>query len=146
MLRLGTTRAGTDNSYNSRSKRVRDSLSEEAFTPSGYSGAVIYVNSAIHVSKGSNTEHTIQDLHDILKSYYKVARKRFVDVLCMQAADYYPVTGPHAPARVFTPAFVSELTDEELEQIAGEDMASKKTREKLQREIGNLENGKKILR
>ncbi|KAL8718451.1 MAG: hypothetical protein Q9225_004417 [Loekoesia sp. 1 TL-2023] len=95
---------------------------------------------------GSNLEHVIQDLHDILKSYYKVARKRFVDVLCMQAADYYLVTGPDAPARVFTPAFVSGLTAEQLEAIAGEEIGSRKKRVRLTREIGNLENGKRILK
>ncbi|KAL8941287.1 MAG: hypothetical protein Q9216_002348 [Gyalolechia sp. 2 TL-2023] len=100
---------------------------------------------ADNLEKRSNLEHVIQDLHDILKSYYKVARKRFVDVMCMQAADYYLVTGPDAPARVFTPAFVSGLTTEQLESIAGEELVSRKKRVTLTREIGNLENGKKIL-
>lgn len=30
----------------------------------------------------SNFEHTLNDLHDILEAYYKVARKRFVDNVC----------------------------------------------------------------
>lgn len=33
----------------------------------------------------SNFTHTIQDLHDILQPYYKVARKRFVDNIYRQA-------------------------------------------------------------
>lgn len=48
-------------------------------------------------SNSSNLEHTVCDLHDILRSYYKVARKRFVDNVCMQAADYHLVTGPDTP-------------------------------------------------
>lgn len=36
-------------------------------------------------------DHTVQDIHGILESYYKVARKRFVDNVCMQAVDYYLV-------------------------------------------------------
>ena len=77
------------------------------------------------VTTGSNLKHTVNDLHDILHSYYKVARKRFVDIVCMQAADYFLVTGHDAPMRVFSPRFVSELTNEQLEAIAGEDLVSK---------------------
>lgn len=76
------------------------------------------------VTTASNLKHTVDDLHDILHSYYKVARKRFVDVVCMQAGDHYLVTGPDAPIRVFSPTFVSELTNEQLEAIAGEDLVS----------------------
>ncbi len=124
---------------------MRDSLKAQTIEIDDY-GAMVNVDSMIQGSTESNTEHTIQDLHDILRSYYKVARKRFVDVLCMQAADYHLVTGPDAPARVFTPAFVSGLAAEQLDQIAGEGMVSKKKREGLMREIGNLQNGKKILK
>lgn len=35
----------------------------------------------------ANSEQTLEYIHDILKSYYKVARKRFVDVVCQQAVD-----------------------------------------------------------
>ncbi|KAL8902671.1 MAG: hypothetical protein Q9207_004473 [Kuettlingeria erythrocarpa] len=142
---LTTNHYFADNLEKSRTKRMRDSLKTQTIEISGY-GAMVQVDSMIQGSTGSNTEHTIQDLHDILRSYYKVARKRFVDVLCMQAADYHLVKGPDAPARVFTPAFVSGLTAEQLEQIAGEEMVSKKKREGLMREIGNLQNGKKILK
>jgi hypothetical protein len=37
----------------------------------------------------SNTKHVVQDIHDILFSYYKVARKRFVDNMCMHAVDHF---------------------------------------------------------
>lgn len=92
--------------------------------------------------QASNLDHTVCDLHDILKSYYKVARKRFVDVICMQAADFYLVTGPDTPIKVFSPAFVSELT---TETIAGEDVVNKGKRAELKREIESLENGRKLL-
>ena len=96
------------------------------------------------VDTGSNLKHTVDDLHDILHSYYKVARKRFVDIICMQAADHFLVTGQDAPIKVFSPKFVSELTTEQLEAIAGEDLVSKRKREDLKRKIENLEMGKKI--
>lgn len=96
------------------------------------------------ITTDSNLKHTVDDLHDILHSYYKVARKRFVDNVCTQAADHFLVTGQDAPIKVFSPTFVSELTNEQLEAIAGEDLVSKRKREELKRKIENLELGKKI--
>ena len=96
------------------------------------------------VNTGSNAKHTVDDLHDILHSYYKVARKRFVDIVCMQAVDYFLITGHDAPIKVLSPQFVSELTNEQLETIAGEDLVSRRKREHLKRKIENLEAGKKI--
>ncbi|CAG8949800.1 hypothetical protein HYFRA_00004123 [Hymenoscyphus fraxineus] len=93
----------------------------------------------------SNTEHTVLDLHDILASYYKVARKRFVDIVCMQAVEYHLVSGPTTPLKLFSPAFVGTLSDEQLEEIAGEDTQQKRKRKQLQKEIEDLEMGRKIL-
>lgn len=97
------------------------------------------------ISNLSNLEHTVCDLHDILKSYYKVARKRFVDSVCMQAADFHLVTGPDTPVRVFSPKFVSKLSPEQLETIAGEDTSRKRKRAELGREIESLEKARKLL-
>lgn len=67
-------------------------------------GKVVKLDAILNhsVTTGSNLKHTVEDLHDILHSYYKVARKRFVDVVCMQAADYFLVTGHDAPIKVRT--------------------------------------------
>ena len=108
-------------------------------------GEVVSVKDMLEMSTASNADRTIQDLHDILKSYYKVARKRFVDVVCMQAVDYFLITGPTAPVRLFSPSFVSGLTEDQLDRIAGEDVSTRRKREELRREIENLTNGKKIL-
>ena len=109
-------------------------------------GKVVKLEAIINqgIPTGSDVKHTVDDLHDIVHSYYKVARKRFVDNVCMQAADYHLVTGHDAPIKVFSPTFVSELTDEQLEAIAGEDLVSRRKREELKRKIENLETGKKI--
>ena len=93
----------------------------------------------------SNVEHTINDLHDILEAYYKVARKRFVDVMCMQAADHYLVNGQSSPLRIFSPAFVNRLSAEDLDKIAGETELVRKKRAKLLHDIEVLEKGRKIL-
>lgn len=96
-------------------------------------------------ANASNAEHTVQDIHDILLAYYKVARKRFVDVVCMQGADYHLVSGPDTSIRFFSPRFVTELKPDALEMIAGESVSTRKKRAELVRKIGNLESGMKIL-
>jgi hypothetical protein len=93
----------------------------------------------------SNVNHVVQEVHDILEAYYKVARKRFTDNLCMQAADYYLVTGPHSPLRLFSPSFVTKLSEEQLMEIAGEDAALRRKRAALNKKISDLEAGKKVL-
>jgi Dynamin central region/Dynamin family len=93
-----------------------------------------------------NVEHTILDIHAILKSYYKVARKRFVDNVCMQGTDYHLLSSDDSPLRIFSPLFVSSLANEQLESIAGEDPSSKRLRKTLKLEIKALEDGKKLLR
>lgn len=93
----------------------------------------------------SNLQQTVQDIHDILKSYYKVARKRFIDNMCMQAADYHLVTGPAAPMPLFSPSWVYRLSPEQLEQIAGEESSVRGKRQRLQKQVKNLEMGRKIV-
>lgn len=93
----------------------------------------------------SNLESIIQDLHDSLKSYYKVARKRFVDTVCMQAVDFYLIKGPESPTKAFSSHFVSNLSPERLDFIAGEEHQIKRKRIELKREIELLTHGKSVL-
>lgn len=93
----------------------------------------------------SNLQQTIQDIHDILKSYYKVARKRFVDNMCMQAADFYLITGPAAPMKLFSPSWVYNLSREQVENIAGEQTSVRRKRSQLRKQVKELETGRKIL-
>lgn len=108
-------------------------------------GDVIKVTDLHQASNMSNSESTIQLLHDTLKSYYKVARKRFVDNICMQAADYHLVRGPDTAVKVFSPSFVSDLTPEQLGRIAGEDAFTKRSRTELTRQVESLRKAKKLL-
>ena len=93
----------------------------------------------------SNTDHLVQDMHDILKAYYKVARKRFVDNVCMLVAYHQLITGPDTPLKLFSTKFVTSLSDQQLDEIAGEDAALRRRRAALNKEIENLRAGKKIV-
>lgn len=93
----------------------------------------------------ANLDHAVSDLHDILHAYYQVARKRFVDNVCMQSTDHYLFMGPDSPTRVFSPAFVSRLSADQLDRIAGDEAVTRRKRSQLMSEIKALEKGRKIL-
>lgn len=92
----------------------------------------------------SNDDHIIRDIHDSLRSYYKVARKRFVDNV-VQSACWHLMTGPKTPLKLFNASFISKLNEEQIEDIASEDAGRKRKRKALEKEIKDLEAGKKIL-
>jgi hypothetical protein len=119
-------------------------MESKSFSDGQY-GEVVRLDDIVQNHPMSNADHAIQDLHDILHSYYKVARKRFVDSLRMQAADYYLTTGPSTPLKLFSPAFVAGMTPRQLEEVAGEDLTLKRRRMQLKKENKDLEDGKKIL-
>jgi hypothetical protein len=108
-------------------------------------GSIVRLNDAKRIHPMSNTEYIIQDIHDILHSYYKVARKRFADNVVKQATDHFLLTGPQAPLKLFSPHFVSALSSDELNHIASEAPIVKRKRSKLVKEISSLEAAKTIL-
>lgn len=94
----------------------------------------------------SNVEHVKEEIHDILQSYYKVARKRFVDNVYQQAVDHCLLTGPMSPLAVFSQEWVVKLSAEQLEAIAGESPSTKERRTALDKKIQDLEVALRILR
>lgn len=88
----------------------------------------------------------VQEIHDILHSYYELSRERFVDNIRMQAADHFLVTGPNTPLKLFSPQFVAELTESQLEEVAGEEISVKRRRAALGKEVRLLETAMKIIK
>ena len=129
---------------NSRQDRIRLNLADKSFSDCKH-GAVVRLNDITQNHPLSNVDHVIQEIHDILKSYYELARKRFVDCVRMQVADHFLVTGLATPLTLFSPTFVAKMTPEQLEEVAGEDVAVKRRRAQLEKEIKQLEEGRKIL-
>ena len=93
----------------------------------------------------SNVDQVKEEIHDILWSYYKVARKRFVDNVYQQAVDHCLLTGPRSPLAVLTQEWVIELDSERLEMIAGESLLTRQQRLTLLNKIGDLEAASRIL-
>lgn len=84
-------------------------------------------------------------IHDVLYGYYLVTRSRFVDNVYQQVVDHFLLSGDKNPLRVFGPDRVLRFTEDELQSIAGEEPQATRSREVLQREIANLETGRKAL-
>jgi hypothetical protein len=63
----------------------------------------------------------------------------------MHAAGYHLIHGPDTPLKLFAPEFVVDLTDEQLEEVAGEDHILRRTRAQLKKKIQDLEKGRKTL-
>ncbi|KAL2068602.1 hypothetical protein VTL71DRAFT_14939 [Oculimacula yallundae] len=93
----------------------------------------------------SNDGQSAQDLHDTLEAYYKVARKRFVDAICLQAVDHFLISNKHGLLWLFSPQFIGTLTDIDLNEIAGEGNEAVSRRERLMKEIESLKAGQRIL-
>ncbi|PVH75851.1 hypothetical protein DL98DRAFT_426768, partial [Cadophora sp. DSE1049] len=125
-----------------RQKRMQQALVGKSFNDCS-EGAVVRLQDILSYHPRSNIDYAVQDIHDILNTYYQVAWKRLVGVVCMQAAEHHLVSGLITPLKLFSPAFVGMLTREQLEEIAGEDPRQKRKRKQLQKEIENLEKGKR---
>ena len=93
----------------------------------------------------TNEQHSIEDLHDTLKSYHKVARKRFVDAVCKQVVDYHLICSPEGPLWALSPQFVARLNEDDLQHLAGEDEQTLIRRKNLRMELESLLEGQKII-
>lgn len=132
----------------SRQERISDAAKKASFVikmADGTSATVVRTSDLNQHHHMSNITHTVQDIHDILKSYYKVALKRFIDTICIQAADWHLVTGPDAPMHLFSSSWVHGLSNQQLEDIAGEEVSIQRKRQILKKQVRDLENGRKIL-
>ena len=103
----------------SRQERLRSQLSERSFSDCSH-GSVVRVEDLVQNHPLGNDDHIILEMHDILKSYYKLSRKRFVDNVRMQVVDHFLVTGPDTPMKLLSPKFAAAMTSQQLEDVAGE--------------------------
>ncbi|KAK1507637.1 interferon-induced GTP-binding protein Mx1 [Colletotrichum tamarilloi] len=86
----------------------------------------------------SNAEQVREDIHDALRSYYMVARRRFVDVVLQQVIFHFLLDSKTSPLKIFTPDLVMSLDDTQLKMIAGENAATRDKREVLTQNILHL--------
>lgn len=90
-----------------------------------------------------NEEQAIYDIHDILKAYYKVAIKRFIDNVVLQAVERCYL-GEHSSVTYIRPEYIGELSDEELDEIAAESYATSSIRIETTARLERLEKALSI--
>lgn len=78
----------------------------------------------------SNEQQAIFDIHDILKAYYKVAMKRFMDNVVVQVSERY-IVGEEGPVKMFSPDLIGGLDDDMLTDLAGENFSTASRRNDL---------------
>ncbi|PIG84605.1 hypothetical protein AARAC_010921 [Aspergillus arachidicola] len=78
----------------------------------------------------SNEEQAVFDIHDILKAYYKVAMKRFMDNVVVQVSERY-ILGEGGPVKTFSPDLIGGFEDDLLTEIAGENFSTASRRNDL---------------
>lgn len=71
----------------------------------------------------NNEVQAVNDIHDILKAYYKTSLTRFIDNIVIQVVERR-ILGEGGPLRVFTSEFVDALSDEDLSSITMESSAT----------------------
>ncbi|CAK1356816.1 unnamed protein product [Cercospora beticola] len=134
-----------DNLQRSRQENATGRVEEKAIETYDH-GKVVQLEHALQPLRSmSNEQHIVEDIHDILKSYYKVCRKTFVDNVCRQSVIHYLLESDLSPLALFSPLYVSQLSADVLESIAGEDQALKRDRARLTKEEASLAEAVKVL-
>ncbi|KAM4067183.1 dynamin domain-containing protein [Hirsutella rhossiliensis] len=113
----------------------------------GFCGQCIPLDQIENAATNKDNEQQLcEDILDTFVSYYKVARKRFVDVIYQQVISHFLLNGDQSPVKAFGPEMIMRLDDEQLNMIAGEDEESRHQRSTLNREIESLTAALKVLR
>ena len=105
----------------------------------------IDLENLVHHVHLSNEDQAVNDIHDVLKTYYKVAIKRFMDNVVMSVVER-ELLGPQASVHRLTPDFVLSLSDEELGAICAEDYTTSASRIGLCDRIERLRKALEIVR
>lgn len=126
-----------------RRDRTHATLKEKSIDDHGQ-GWMVCLDDIVQNHPMSNVKHIVQEIHDILESYYKVARKPFVDNLCMQAVGYHLVRTRHA-SETFLAIFHQQLVGGAVWRDVRRRCNFEKKTYGSNKEIKDLEAGKKIL-
>ncbi len=87
-----------------------------------------------------------EEVHDLIKSYYEVARDRFIDTVYLQSITHCLISGENSPLRLFSEQWVLNLESDRLEAIAGESFQTREQRARLTRRIQEVTEAVAILR
>ena len=86
----------------------------------------------------SNEDQAINDIHDILKAYYKVALKRFTDNIVMQVVERCYLSSK-GPVKSISAEYIGGLSDTDLAHLAAENYATSSSRNDINAKLVRLE-------
>lgn len=87
-----------------------------------------------------NDDQAVDDIHDILKSFYKFAMVRFYDNVVVQVVERC-ILGDDGAFQALTPELIGDMSDRTLEDIAGENYATSSARNELVSKMDRFERG-----
>lgn len=87
----------------------------------------VSLDKVVSVINPETDDFIIEDIHDAVKAYYKVAIKRFTDNVVNSVVES-DLLGEDSALKAFSPEFVGGLSDEELASIAAETSLTSATR------------------
>lgn len=106
-------------------------------------GVTFNTSKVMHGVHLSNEDQAVFDIHDILKSYYKVAVKRFIDNVIIHVSERH-IIGDDGPLKLLSPGLIGEFEDARLTEIAGENLAISKKRNDLVSKAARLKKAMDI--
>ncbi|QGA19055.1 hypothetical protein EYB26_006743 [Talaromyces marneffei] len=122
-------------------EKVRSDREAQRLKDAGYQEGVEYKLKFENVPKlrrTSNDTSAVHNIHDIVKSYYKVAMKRFLDNVIIQVVERH-VLGLNTPLRLFSSDFVDDLEDDEIKFVAAESSSISMARSDLTTKLERLQ-------
>ncbi|KAF9729995.1 interferon-induced GTP-binding protein Mx1 [Paraphaeosphaeria minitans] len=78
----------------------------------------------------SNENQAVNDIHDLLKAYYKLAIKLFAENVVLQVTERC-LQDNDGPVKILSPEMVRNLQDDDLTDIASENFATSSIRNEL---------------
>lgn len=101
------------------------------------------VKSSIQDCYRTRQEQGVLEIYDYLKSYYKAARTRFIDCVCLQVVERH-FLGIGGTVQIFSPALVARMSSETLQTLAGEELTVVNERRRLTERLERLEKARRI--
>ncbi|KAI9812239.1 MAG: hypothetical protein M1832_000471 [Thelocarpon impressellum] len=105
----------------------------------------INLDTLVGAANLSNEDQAVNDIHDILKAYYKVALKRFTDNVVTQVVERCFV-GADGPVKILCPEFIGGITEAELAKLAAESYSSSRARTDIRHRSDRLSEALKLAR
>lgn len=94
----------------------------------------------LHVS---NSQNLADEIHDVLKAYYEIARDDFIEYVNHLIVEPY-LNSPGGPVMFFSPLHVSEMSPEQLESLAIEQVSLLRERTDLESALVRLKHAEAI--